>query len=592
MKRLLALALAAALLLSGCGKDGPIIAETTYPSPTASGADFSQAQGEMFTARDLRAEFDESAAVRITLEGSTARASSNSVKISGSRVQITQEATYLISGTLDDGMLIVDAPDSAKVQLVFRDAHITSTTCAALYILQADKVVLTLAPGSDNSLRSTGSFQALDGNNIDAALFSKEDLSINGSGSLAVSSYEGHGIVCKDDLVVAGGQLQIEAASHAMDANDSIRFASAQLSATAGKDGLHCENSDDASLGFVYIQSGSLALQAEGDGISAGSYLHIAGGEFEITSGGGSENGQKQASDNWGGFMGGGHGGGPGGRPGSRPEETGTAEESSTSMKGLKAAELRVDSGSFTLNCADDALHSNGSMTVNGGDYQIATGDDALHAEQTLTVNGGDIQISTSYEGLEALNVSVCGGNIRLAATDDGLNAAGGTDSSGFTGGRDGMFGGRGPGGSGNSKGSIVISGGTLYIEASGDGIDANGYIEITGGYTTVAGPTQGDTATLDYDTQATISGGTFIGTGASGMAQTFSSSSQGVISVSAGSQAAGTLITLTDEAGNVIISYAPELAFQVVILSTPDMVSGQRYSIAVGAQSGEFEAD
>ena len=195
MKRLFALALAAALLLSGCGKDGPIIAETTSPSPTASGADFSQAQGEMFSARDLRAEFDESAAVRITLEGSTARASSNSVKISGSRVQITQEATYLISGTLDDGMLIVDAPDSAKVHLVFRDAHITSTTCAALYILQADKVVLTLAPGSDNSLRSTGGFQALDGNNIDAALFSKEDLSINGSGSLAVSSYEGHGIV-------------------------------------------------------------------------------------------------------------------------------------------------------------------------------------------------------------------------------------------------------------------------------------------------------------------------------------------------------------------------------------------------------------
>lgn len=588
MKRLFALALAAALALSGCGKDDPIIAETTFPSHTASGADFSQAQGDMFTARDLRPEFDENAAVRITLEGNTARASSNSVKISGSTVQITQEATYLISGTLDDGMLVVNAPDSAKVQLVFRDAHITNTTCAALYIPQADKVVLTLAPGSENSLRSTGSFQSLDGNNIDAALFSKADLSINGSGSLAVSSYEGHGIVCKDDLVVAGGKLQIEAASHAMDANDSIRFASAQLSATAGKDGLHCENSDDAALGFVYIQSGSLALQAEGDGISAGSYLHIAGGQFDITAGGGSKNGQKQASDNWGGFM----GGGPGGRPGSRPGEADTSQESSTSMKGLKAAELRIDSGSFTLNCADDALHSNGSMTINGGNYQIATGDDALHAEQSLTVNGGDIQISTSYEGLEALNVAVCGGNIRLAATDDGLNAAGGTDSSGFTGGRDGMFGGRGPGGSGNSKGSIIISGGTLNIVASGDGIDANGYIEITGGYTTVAGPTQGDTATLDYDTKATISGGTFIGTGASGMAQTFSGSSQGVISVSAGSQAAGTPITLTDEAGNVIISYSPELAFQVIILSSPDMVCGQRYTIAVGSLSAEFEAD
>jgi hypothetical protein len=200
---------------------------------------------------------------------------------------------------------------------------------------------------------------------------------------------------------------------------------------------------------------------------------------------------------------------------------------------------------------------------------------------------------------LEALHIDVQGGNIQLVANDDGLNAAGGVDQSGTKGGRDGMFGGPGgmgggrPGGgmSAHSNGSIQISGGTLYVNASGDGIDANGTLEITGGHTTVAGPTRGDTATLDYDQSATISGGTFIGTGASGMAQTFSDSRQGVVAVSVGNQPAGTEIVLKDAMDNTLITYQPELDFAVVILSSPDIVKGQTYTITVGSQCGEFEA-
>ena len=165
-----------------------------------------------------------------------------------------------------------------------------------------------------------------------------------------------------------------------------------------------------------------------------------------------------------------------------------------------------------------------------------------------------------------------------------------------FGGGLGGMGGGRPGGGgfggmSGNSNGSIKVSGGTLYIHASGDGIDANGTVEITGGHTTVVGPTRGDTATLDYDVSATISGGTFIGTGASGMAQTFSDSEQGVVAVSVGNQLAGTEIILKDTSGKTLISCKPELDFAVVILSAPDIVKGQTYTITVGSQSGDFEA-
>ena len=364
----------------------------------------------------------------------------------------------------------------------------------------------------------------------------------------------------------------------------------------AGKDAIHAENTDDTSLGFIYIGGGTIKAEAEGDGIAAGAYMQIADGTIDILVGGGSENGSKEHSDNFGGFMGGGHGGGRPGemRPDSSQGSTITTDESSTSMKGLKATNsLLISGGNFTINSADDSVHSDVSVIINGGTFAIASGDDAIHAEDTLTVTAGKIDISESYEGLEALHIDVQGGDIKLVANDDGLNAAGGTDQSGTTGGRDGMFGGGkggmggGFGGMSSENGSIVISGGNLYINSSGDGLDANGTLEITGGYTVVVGPTQGDTATLDYDKSGIITGGTFIGTGASGMAQSFSDSEQGVVAISVGNQSAGTKIVLKDKSGNTIIEHTPELNFAVVILSSPDIKKSETYTVTVGSESG-----
>ena len=593
---LLALALVASML-SGCsGQEADITIfsdETTSTewqesteTPESTAAE--ENNSEMFTNRDQKTEYDESAAVTIRLDGSPATASSDSVKINGSTVILSEEATYVISGSFD-GMLVVNAADTAKLQIVFDGVDITSETSAALYILEADKVFVTLADGTENYLSNGGSFVAIDDNNIDAALFSKQDLTLNGSGSLTVTSPAGHGIVCKDDLVITGGTYVMNAASHGLDANDSVRIADANLTIDAGKDAIHCENTDDTSKGFIYIESGTITAEAEGDGIAAGAWLQIEDGVFDLLVGGGSVNGESASSGNYGGFMGGGH---RGTRPGSSTQSTTTTEDS-VSMKGVKATgNIVINGGIFTIDSADDSIHSDASVTIYNGSYAIATGDDAIHAEETLTVVSGTIDISKSYEGLEALHIIISGGDITLTASDDGLNAAGGTDSSGTTGGRDGMFGGGMGGGMSSGNGSIVISGGDLYINASGDGIDANGTIEISGGYTVVVGPSQGDTATLDYDRSAVITGGTFIGTGASGMAQTFSSSEQGVVAVSVGNQSAGTQITLTDKNGNVIVSYTPELSYAVVILSDPAIISGETYTITVGSQSGEFKAN
>lgn len=620
--RICSLALVFTLLLWGCQKGnssdvntdkedsaGTVQQNTVAQTETGntssdqtSSAEPVQADSDMFTNRDYEVGYDESTGVLIQLNGSSISCNSDDVVISGTTATITDEGTYIISGTLDDGMIVVNAEDSDKPQLVFDGVTIHSETSAPLYIIEADKVFVTLADGTENTLSNGGSFEAIDENNIDGAVFSKQDITFNGSGTLTVNSPADHGIVCKDDLVFTSGTYVVNSASHGLDANDSIRICNASLTVDAGKDGLHAENSDDTSLGFVYVLSGTLDIEAEGDGISAGSYLQVEGGTFSIVSGGGSVNGTKESSDSWGGFMGGGHG--HGGTDFTSDTDSSASDEDSTSIKGIKAAgSVQIQNGTFTIDSADDAIHSNTSVFIHGGTFEIASGDDGIHADETLTITDCTMNISTSYEGLEALNLEISGGDIALCATDDGLNAAGGTDSSGFGGDRGGDTFGHGGGmgghggnmngmGSSSSNGSIVISGGTLYINSSGDGLDANGTLTISGGHTTVCGPTQGDTATLDYDISGVITGGTFIGTGASNMAQTFSDADQGVIAISVGNQSSGTDITITDENGNEILSYSPELSFAVVIFSSPELVSGQSYDVTVGSISGTVTAN
>lgn len=534
---------------------------------------------DMFTDRDYEIGYDENSSVLIQLNGDSISCNSDSVKVSGTTATITDEGTYVIAGTLSDGIIVVNAGEKDKLHLVLNGVSINSETSAPIYILEADKVFITLATDTSNTLSNGGKFSAVDENNIDSVIFSKQDLTLNGSGSLAVSSPAGHGIVSKDDLVFTSGTYTINSASHGLDANDSVRIANADITIDAGKDGIHAKNSDDDELGFVYIASGTLNISADGDGISAGAYMQINDGSFNIVSGGGSTNASKQSND---------------------------------SLKAIKATGyLLISNGTFKIDSADDAVHSNSSILVNGGNFEIASGDDGFHADESLTVTDGTINITESYEGLEALNLEISGGDITLAATDDGLNAAGGADSSGFGGprgndnfggrhgtggfggprGNEGFGGGRG-GGFSNGEGTIVISGGNLYIKAFGDGIDANGTLEISGGNITVCGPTQGDTATLDYDVSGVITGGTFIGTGASSMAQSFSSSEQGVIAVKVGNQSAGTQVTLKDKSGNTLVSHTPELSFAVVILSSPEIVEGETYTLSVGDYSEDVTAN
>ena len=254
---LAALVLAGAMCfsLAACGNGASTTTDTVGTITTVSQT---SSQDDLFTDRDYDASYE--TAVTITLSGGTAVANGDGVTVEGAVVTITQAGTYLLTGELTDGQVVVDVGESEKVQLVLSDAAVASSTSAALYVKSADKVFLTLAAGTKNALSTTGSFVQRDDNQVDGAVFSKCTLTINGSGSLAVDCAQGHGIVSKDTLKVTGGQLTVHAASSALTGKDSVRIAGGTLNLTAGKDGIHSENTDDSEKGFLYILDGTATI--------------------------------------------------------------------------------------------------------------------------------------------------------------------------------------------------------------------------------------------------------------------------------------------------------------------------------------------
>lgn len=432
--------------------------ETAQPAADESGYEFSK--------RDLDPAYDElTATVMVSDSGSTAEGSG--VTVDGVNVTITAAGTYLISGSLTSGSITVAAGEEDKVQLVLSGVDLTNPDGPALYVKSADKVFLTLADGTDNTLSDgSGAAATDDDKNLDGAIYSRADLTINGTGSLTVHGNSKHGVVSKDDLVITGGTVTVTAQNVALSGKDCVKIANATLHLTAGTDGIRSDNDEDTQCGYVYIQSGNITVNAGTDGIQAETVLYVAGGTLDITTGGGSANGS--ARSGWGMWG-------------------GTASTDS-SAKGLKAgANLTVTGGAVTVDSSDDSLHSNGTMTISGGTLTLSSGDDGAHADETLTVNGGTLVI-TAAEGLEATVVTINDGDISITASDDGMNAA--RKSSAYT-----------P--------LVEINGGNITIVMGAgdtDGIDSNGDIVINGGTVSVTG-----NSTFDYDGNGVINGGTVI---------------------------------------------------------------------------------
>lgn len=354
---------------------------------------------DMFTKRDLAGNYDESEAVKITLSGKTAACNSSNVQIEDGVVTIKAAGVYVLSGTFTDGTIVVDAGDDDKVQLVLDGVSITAADYAAIYAKNADKVFVTLAEGAGNSLTVSGDYVQTDDNNVDAVIFAKCDLTLNGTGSLTVKDNTGHGIVSKDDLVVTGGTYTIYSQDHCLNGKDSVRIADGTFNLSCDEDGIHAGN-DDQQDGYVYIEGGDINISVGDDAIHAEGLLIITGGDIDVSKscegvegdkilvtggdidvissddGFNAAGGSSGSGDNHDGF-----GGGPG--------------MGGVDMDADNDAYILITGGTININANGDGIDSNGCIGITGGSVYVLgpsdNGNGAMDYGICAAITGGEI---------------------------------------------------------------------------------------------------------------------------------------------------------------------------------------------------------
>ena len=383
-----------ALMLSGCNtKIGNTTQQTTESSTTTSSSVTETDTSDMFSDRDKEVGYDESESVTISLADNSSNCESDAVSITENTITIKDEGTYILSGSLSDGMVIVEAEDTDKVQIVLNGVSISNNQSAALYVRSADKVFVTTASGTENTLEHSGSsYTAIDDNNIDAAIFSKSDLTLNGEGTLTVTAQEGHGIVSKDDLVLTSGTYVITSASHGLSGKDSVRIANGSYTIVSGKDGIHSQNKDDSSSGFVYLAGGTYTISAGDDGIHAASNVTISDGKIDIAQ----------------------------------------------SYEGIEGLSIDIAGGEISVLASDDGINAAGgndnssSEGFQGGDDQFASTEGAY-----IQISGGVLHVNASGDGIDSNgDITVSGGETYVSGpTNDGNGSLDYNGSAQITGG-------------------------------------------------------------------------------------------------------------------------------------------------------------
>jgi len=542
-----------AVSLAGCGDTNTQTqsqsAVETVSRSTSSLQDLSSAVSddtEYFSNSDLRSVESEEPNATITLSGSEGTISDTTRGTSGSEVEIRSKGIYKITGESEDVTIVVnDDNESGTIYLLLDNVTMTNSEEPCIYVEACDKVVIQCV--GTNTLAYTAEEN---GDGLDGAVYSNDDLTVNGSGDLDVTSSM-HGIVCKDDLKFTGGTVSITADKIGVQAGDSVSLSKAVLDIDSYHDGIQIENSDGDS--YYYSEDSTVTVNADYDGINVGTsgdsftgFVKIVSGSTNIVSGGGSDN-----------------------------------SKSDTSQKGIKCrGDIIIgtnDNDELTLNVsgADDAVNSKGTVYVNGGTLTLSSSDDGISAYSAIEINDGDVDITKSYEGLEAGEVTLNGGSVKINSSDDGVNTAGGTDADELV---------------KTENGTLTINDGYIYVNASGDGLDSNGSVYVNGGTVIIEGPSDNGNAALDKGDSAdcvlSISGGTVLALGSSAKAKNFDSGEQcsALITVS-GSD--GTKITMSDG-----FEFTASKKFDCIVYSSPNLEQGKTYTATVGRTSVEFSFD
>ena len=549
--------------------------DTDLPSSGDTGAEIITALEEsvytfayVYADEDTNSALNENDATTIVFAGGTAQVSGAGASFANGVLSITRAGTFLLSGTLTNGQVLIDATKNDLVRLVLNDVSLHNENGPAIYAPQADKVVIILADGTQNTVSDGAAYAATGEDDPNAAIYVQDDLSITGGGQLIVTGSYKHGIRAQDHLVITSGTINVTAAGDALRGRDGVTIQDGIFTLVTGGDGIQSNNANSEDVGFIIINGGTFDIQAKNDGIQAESALTVTGGTFNILTGGGSANAPTRAED----FR-----GGMGGRPGQGQTTTTTTEEESASMKALKAGKLvYITGGTFTVDAEDDAVHSNGDVLIKAGKMTLKTGDDGIHADAATIITGGTIHIPVCYEGIEGLSVTISGGDISVIAGDDAINAAGGVDSMSQWGGPMG-----GDRFAANGDIFIRISGGNLDLYAPYDGIDSNGNVFLEGGMVKVSGPSQSMDGAVDLDGTMLVTGGELITAGS--VVNVSSESTQPTLLVSyTQQQVSGSVITVADAKGNTILSYTSAIAYTMSGFTSPSFAIGETYTLSI----------
>ena len=505
---------------------------TEAENATTTSSDFA------YTSEDIDASYDEASATKIALDGDSIRVDGTGATVIDSTVTISEAGTYIISGTLSDGKIIVSADKEDTVRLVLNGVEINCSTSSAIYCEQSEKTIIILAEGTTNTITdaSTYVYESTDETEPDAAIFSKDDLILTGTGTLNLTANYNNGIQSKDNLLLASGSYNITAINNGLHGKDSLTILDGTYNIDVEHNAIH-------SKGNLTIEGGSYSLKAVKKGLHADQNVTVNGGTIDV----------------------------------------------SECFEGIEGLSITINGGDINIVASDDGLNA-----ANQEDTTTTTSDNTQDK-----MPQGDTQNVAPQEQSDAAVITTSENTTNASNQTDATSSATQNDQQGQME-QDGN--GQMPQGGGGQMGGgmdevdedciITINGGKITIDASGDGIDSNGYVYMTGGEVYVNGPTSNGDGPLDYNGDFIISGGTLVAIGSSGMAQTISDTSiqNGLEVIYTQSQKAGSIVALLDSSGKELISYTSIKDYSSIVISTPTLKDGETYTLTSdGTTLGEI---
>ena len=476
--------------------------------------------------------WDSTKVVKITLNQTSIACTSKDVTINGTTATITAKGSYEISGTLNDGQIIVDA--DGLVRLILKNANISSSTTSPVFINQADKAIIILPEGTTSTI-ADGTNYTVTPDSLNAAVFSKDYLAVYGKGKLIVNGNYNSGISSKDELIIQSGILDVTAVGAGIKGKDYLKIYDGDITVNSGGDALKSDNDSlVSSLGYVDIENGTFALVSANDGISASNLVNITGGTFNIITGGGS-----------------------------------AITPGLESTKGIKARNIAISGGTFIINSSDNSIDADNDIVINSGTFTLYSADKPLDCDSTIVINNGDVNIVKAEKGISGHHITFNGGKVNVVSKNDCIKATLGTDLT------------TDDGSSVNVKGATV-----LLSTEKGDALDSNGSITVTSGVLVIQGSQTSPDDAISYRSSCLISGGVVTAAGATSLAPSLASSQNSVSIRFSSILAPGTIINIQDASGNSLLTYKVSKYAYSLVVSAPALTTATTYNVYTGGST------